>query len=177
MLGACGPTSKKSKSRNLSRNLHTLLKKWGKCINVDTTFITLTLKAKWPKIKPEQVPYPLVSLSAWASYIPNNHPRYFLGGCDDLNTPDIYCATFTTFWRLYRECDPQHPIYFDFTEEERAFLIPYAIHGDEGRGKNFIPTLVIAYQMIIPGKGLEFTNTAGYLGEHLRWTKNTRNLG
>lgn len=147
----------------MSRNLDALLKKWKKAICVEVSMITLTLKARWPRIKPEQTPYPFVSLSAWASFILGNEPRYFLGGCDDLTNTAAYCQDFSTFWQCYRVSDPGHPVYSDFIAAERAFVIPYAIHGDEGRGTNFIPTLVVAYQMIITPRGMDFTNTAGFL--------------
>lgn len=134
-----------------------------KILDVKVTFITLTLKAKWPKIKPEKLPYPFVSLSSWARYMLEKEPRYFLGGCPYLSASDVYCETLKKFWTTYRGIDPNHPIFTDFNEADMAFTIPYAIHGDEGRGRNFIPTLVVvAYQMVIPGRGMEHTSTAGY---------------
>lgn len=131
-----------------------------KRFGVQVTFHTVTVKAKWPKIKPEKVEYPFIMLSSWAESILKELPQYFLGGCSDIQNLEVFSQTLTTFWSKYRQSHPDHPVYKRFEASQLAYVIPYAIHGDEGRGRNFVPTLIIAYQMMIHPLGMDYTNTA-----------------
>ena len=122
----------------------------------------ITVRARWPKRKPETVEYPVIALTSWANCLLREHPRYLLGGCDTLD-PNIFTKTLKKFWSLYEQSDSSHPCFQDFSAEERGFMIPFAIHGDEGRGRNKVPTLVISYQGIISGRGMNVTTTKGFL--------------
>lgn len=100
----------------------------------------------------------MVSLTAWARCILKEYPRYFLGG-SRLENVDVFTETLRAFWRKFRDTHQNHPAFTEFTMDELGYVIPYAIHGDDGRGKNFIPTLVYAFQMLIHPCGMEYTNT------------------
>lgn len=158
-MARCGRTSKPG---NVCRNLRGLLTRQNKGVPITPARPLITLRAKWPKRKPEMAEYPIITFSSWATYLLQNAPRYLLGGCDTLN-PEIFSKTLKTFWCKYQEGDPQHPCFQDFDLDQLGFTIPYAIHGDEGRGKNNTPVLVIAFQGIIPGRGMDVTTTKGFL--------------
>ena len=161
-IASCGSSSKHNR-RNLSRNFHALLDKLGKRIGVEVASHTVTLRAKWPKIQPEKKPYPMVTLSAWAKCILRDLPRYFLGGCNNVENTEVYTRTFHMFWTNYRHTQPDHIVYETFPQEQWGYIIPYALHGDEGRGRNFIPTLVVTFQMLVHPLGMGYTNTASWL--------------
>ena len=58
-----------------------------------------------------------------------------------------------------------HAIYSEKSVEQRAFTIPVAVHGDEGRGLAKLPVLVESYQPILPGCGEDKLNLVGRLVE------------
>lgn len=157
-IGRCGRTS--GRGKNLSRNFHAVLDRFQRRMNVTISTCQLTLRTGWPKLKPSQVHYPWISLTSWAKCLLQSEPRYLLGGLNDLS--DLEALTvFTTFWDKYESSDPSHPVYQEFLPAERKFVIPICLHGDEGRGKNFHPTLVLSYQVVVHGRGLAYTNTSG----------------
>ena len=150
-LAQCGATSKPS---YLSWNLHRFLSKEKTGLQIHVSRPKITLRVRWPKRRAEAVEYPIVTLSSWAKCLLNEYPHYLLGGCKTLD-PNIFCNILRTYWRLHKESDPSHPCFQEFSDEELGF----AIHGDEGRGKNKTPTLVIAYQGVISARGMHVTNT------------------
>ncbi|CAK9004456.1 Uncharacterized protein SCF082_LOCUS8191 [Durusdinium trenchii] len=159
-LGRCGSTSGKGKN-NLSRNLHRTLAKLQKKLDVTVSMAKLTLRAGWPKLQTGQFDYPWIAWTSWAKYLLQKAPRYLLGGWNDISNLDEL-TVFSTFWDRYEGTDPSHPVFEDFLPEERKFVIPYCIRGDEGRGRNSQPTLVLAYQVVVHGRGLAYTATAGH---------------
>lgn len=69
---------------------------------------------------------------------------------------------FSRFWRNYYELDPDHMAYSQFNSSQMGWVVPYAIHGDEGRGKAKIPILITSYQMVIGVGGEDATNMKGH---------------
>lgn len=151
------------RSRNLSRNLHRLLARMNKLLPVTVSEPELSLKIHWPKLVAKKVPYPVVTLKAWLECLLANTPKTLLGGCDDVEDYATYSKTFHKFWMLYKALDPTHPVYQTFEEHEWGSVLPYCVHGDEGRGRNHVPTLVVSYQVVVPAAGLETTNLRGLL--------------
>ena len=60
--------------------------------------------------------------------------------------------------------DPLHPVYRFFQESDYGYIIPWCLHGDEGRGLAKVPLLVCAFQFLISRSGEHKTNMAGFLG-------------
>ena len=109
------------------------------------------------------MPYPVITLKSWVSYLFQNHPRYVLGGFE-LSEKQKYTELFHTFWKRYQHVDQHHPVYRFFPESDFGRIVPFALHGDEGRGLSKVPLLVCGFQFVVPVQGVEKTNMAGYLG-------------
>ena len=78
---------------------------------------------------------------------------------------------FQRFWERYKQLDPTHPTFSHFAENEHGFIIPYMVHGDEGRGKAKSAVLITSYQPLIGQAGETWTNMKGFLGHkrlHIR---------
>ena len=108
-----------------------------------------------PKMKEVVRNFPMIGLKAWAEYLLREAPEFVLGG-NSLDTD--YQKTYCTFWETYSKLDGGHPVFADFPRSSWGNLVPYCLHGDEGRGKAKRPVLVTSYQMLIPKGGLETTN-------------------
>jgi len=79
-----------------------------------------------------------------------SYPKFFLGGFSPVDDgEESYLAMFGRFWDRYRAEQPQHPIFEKSIDHQRA-TIPFALHGDEGRGLAKVPLMVLAFQVIIP---------------------------
>lgn len=87
-------------------------------------------------------------------------PKFFLGGFTPLRDEQEYGDMFATFWSNFQTIQPSHPIYSQKSDEERRRCIPYAWHGDEGRGLCKVPLLVLSYQVLIPFTGPDNLNLA-----------------
>ena len=158
-IAGSGRTSRKS-YRNISRNFHNRLKRSRRVLPVHVSMVNITVRQHRPKVKEVKVPYPMIGLKDWATYLLSNSPRYILGGFS-LSDIDGYTGLYGEFWRRYRELDEEHPIFDSRAPEDWGRCIPYAIHGDEGRGKAKVPILIQSYQMIIGPQGVNTTNISG----------------
>ncbi len=117
-----------------------------------------------PKVHELEVPYPMIGLKQWASHLLATSPRFLLGGFSTSETAS-YTAVYSQFWSRYQGLEPDHPFYEHHPPAEWGRCIPFAIHGDEGRGKGKIPILITSYQMIVGVDGIETTNMSGCLGQ------------
>ena len=61
----------------------------------------------------------------------------------------------------YRRVDEHHPVFT--TGVELGRVVPYALHGDEGRGLRGKPYLVESWQPIIGVAGPDYTNESSQL--------------
>ena len=66
----------------------------------------------------------------------------FLLAGHPIQEEDEYRSVFSRFWDRYRGVDPDHAVYAEKTAEERSLTLPFAVHGDEGRGLAKSPVLV-----------------------------------
>lgn len=87
---------------------------------------------------------------SWMTELLTSYPKFFLGGFSPVDDgEESYLAMFGRFWDRYRAEQPQHPIFEKSIDHQRA-TIPFALHGDEGRGLAKVPLMVLAFQVIIP---------------------------
>ena len=105
------------------------------------------------------VNFPVLLPSSWAKAIFAKGGHLLLAG-GSLDNPQRFRETFSLFWERYQLVRPEHHVFGQ--NFDRSFLIPYAIHGDEGRGKNRRPIMIESLQPIISWKGREHTNASGH---------------
>lgn len=110
------------------------------------------------RIFDKKMGYPVIFLSDWFEKVMELHPKFFLGGFDLDNDQTKWKAMFSDFWRWFEDVDPSHPIH-QKPMEEKAYSIPIALHGDEGRGLAKTPLMVWSFQVIIPSTGPNNLNT------------------
>lgn len=124
--------------------------------------VKLRLRLQKPKVRELDLPYPVITLSSWVTYLLKHAPQYALAGYN-LEQRDQFTSVFHTFWQRYRSIDPLHPVYVNFAPADYGRIIPFALHGDEGRGVAKIPVLVVAFQFVISVLGVNKTNMSGLL--------------
>ena len=76
-----------------------------------------------------------------------------------LDSAKLFQEELVDFWGKYSMADPSHPFFAaaDRNKSEWSRSIPVAIHGDEGRGRQKQPVMVLAYQPLLPIKGQKTT--------------------
>ena len=163
-IGRAGPTSKHKKgSRNISRNFHSYLEKAKKILPVEVSTVRVRVRVRRPKVRTIQSDYPMITLESWGRFLLENSPRFLLGGFH-ITERKQYMTMFQRFWEQYKHLDENHIVYTQF--QDYSHLIPYCVHGDEGRGKGKAPIMITTYQPLIGVHGEDFTNIKGYLGLH-----------
>ncbi|CAK9049258.1 Uncharacterized protein SCF082_LOCUS27308 [Durusdinium trenchii] len=158
-IARAGPTSKRKQFRNICRNFHANLLRDGRQLKVTVSMIKVRVKVHRPKVRTIEAEYPYISLRSWSTFLLQHHPAHLLGGFD-FEDFDGYTSMFDRFWTRYRQLDPTHEAFTQFTDS--GHVIPYMVHGDEGRGKNKSPILICNYQPCIGVQGEEFTNMKGH---------------
>lgn len=149
------PSSKhgKNAARDLARYVHRDKKVWP--VTISRTSFPIVVKKpnkSGHKIQVEKtVPYPIIKLSSWMESILSGCPQFFLAG-HTLHDQDIYGDMLESFWASHADLEPLHPIHAK-PREFRRQCVPISLHGDEGRGLNKVPLLVVAFQVVIPHNG------------------------
>ena len=162
-IGRAGRTSRKHYG-NISRNFHNSLRRSGAYLPVNVSMVPLVVRKLRPKVKEVKIPYPMISLKDWASFLLNhNHSEFLLGGFT-VHDKRGYTQVFSTFWQRYQELDPDHEFFVQHPPQVWGRCLPYCLHGDEGRGKGKMPILIQSYQMVVGPDGVERTNTSGIHG-------------
>ncbi len=112
--------------------LHQVIKDWGLTLPIDISIVRHGL-----------LYVPMIRLPKWWDYILNYKPEIVLGGfpLDHSLRP----ALLTTFWSVYQQEDPHHPI-FTTHQENLGHCIPYWLFGDEGRGHRKAPIQIFAWE-------------------------------
>ena len=107
--------------------------------------------------------FPYMRLSSCMKYCLENAGEFVLGGykASDISA---YTAMFADFWKRYENVDGSHCVFASKSLEERAYTIPFCLHGDEGRGLNKTPVMIESYQPLIPWMGENSLNCLGILG-------------
>lgn len=84
--------------------------------------------------------------------------NFLLGGLS-LDDVDSFGDTLEVFWGRYKALEPD----FEVPGNPR-YVIPYALHGDEGRGKGKKPIMVLGMQPLITSHDMSTSNLGGLLG-------------
>lgn len=147
-LSKCG---KNKFDSHTCRNLHSTIKAFKKALPVKTSTVPTLLRRSRRRLKKIPVDYPVLHFSDWAEVIFNAGGHFFLGG-KDLDSAHDFGLTLKEFWIRFRGIEPEFHFYKEVGEEEFAYTIPIALHGDEGRGKQKQPVMVMGVQAIIPIK-------------------------
>ena len=122
----------------------------------------MTIRLKKPKPRTETIDWPVLKMSSWVQTLTKpEYARFLLGGhaIDDV---DGWKMMFANFWHQYRSVNPSHPVFSSGIDT--AFFIPFALHGDEGRGLRGKPYLVESWQPLIGVGGPFVTNESGSRG-------------
>lgn len=159
-IGLCGVATDKS---NACRRLHAIINKTpGVTLNLPLDMCEIPIRLKRP-VRIKKVWWPYLRVETWLSFMLKEHPKLLLGGCSMEGRE--YEAVFTSFWNDYRRVDPSHPVFSSSIPLTHA--VPYMLHGDEGRGANKIPFLVMSWQPVIGHRGLEYCNDTSLLGSYV----------
>ena len=156
-IAECGSARNDSHACN---NLCKLLCKTARALDMPIATAPVmirTSKQKQP-LRGRIVQYPLLLASDWARCIFRRGGHFFMAGLS-LDDVSAVGATLELFWRRYKKLD----CHMNF-EGDPAFAIPYAIHGDEGRGKGKKPILVLSMQPLVTSPDMSHTNMSGCFG-------------
>ena len=149
---------------NVCRNLHRLLRGAGVQYPVEIATVPVTIRLRKPEPHNEVLQWPIIRLSDWVRALLKCHPSYLLGGMELEDTLG-WQHQFATFWETYRTIDPDHEVFS--AGLELANVVPYALHGDEGKGLRGKPFLVESFQPVIGRHGMFVTNESGKLAEQM----------
>ena len=105
--------------------------------------------------------WPVLHFSSWASYELSQGGHMMLGG-HNISQRQAWMSTFSEFWTRYEPLDPTHPIFHSTLE--KGLVVPYMVHGDEGRGRQKHPLLTISFQCMVSHYGTHVLNMSGSPG-------------
>ena len=143
LMAKCG---RKRVDSHACRNLHSLIWRTGKVLPV--TISTVTMRKRISRRKLAAIPtlHPLLKLRDWATTIFKYGGHFFLRG-KSLEHAGSFGEELRDFWGKIAVAEPQLPL----PDPERWHQhIPVCIHGDEGRGRQGQPVLVLSYQPLLP---------------------------
>ena len=143
----------------MCRNLHKLIERScrGLQVPITTTPAPIKTSRRGRPLKQRTIDYPLMRPSDWVAAIFKGGGHFFLGGCslDQLGT---FQDTLAKFWADYQKMEPD--VVF---EGSARFAIPFALHGDEGRGKGRKPIMILSMQPLITSLDMSTSNLSGCL--------------
>lgn len=154
-----GRTSTAGGRKHLSRNFHQILKKTDRVLPVHVKMVKVRVKVHRPRVEELDMDYPFIGLESWCEYILEHCSHHLLGGFEIGKDAAQYTAMFHRFWERYKQLDPSHIAFSTFSDFGR--VIPYCVHGDEGRGKAKSAILITSYQALISPHGEGATNLKG----------------
>lgn len=132
-----------------ARNLHRAIQSWGMTLMVSTTTVMCPVKVN---SKVTAVPWPVMHLSSWLTFIFKKTTSSFL--CSGLQLGPAWCFELQAFWSMFEYVLPTHPVFQN--RSRLKWTLPFALHGDEGRGRNHRAVLVISFQPLLAVKGHSF---------------------
>ncbi|CAK9014765.1 Uncharacterized protein SCF082_LOCUS12465 [Durusdinium trenchii] len=122
--------------------------------------VKVRVKVHRPRVEELDMDYPFIGLESWCEYILEHCSHHLLGGFEIGKDAAQYTAMFHRFWERYKQLDPSHIAFSTFSDFGR--VIPYCVHGDEGRGKAKSAILITSYQALISPHGEGATNLKGH---------------
>ena len=156
-LAACGPGGRGY--LNASRNLHRLIHREGRCLNVNVNSVWTPVRfLRKGKVRKESIGMPVLMPSSWLRYsLSVGGEAFFAGEC--LDAEASVQQRFRSFWRKFQAIDPSFPFFQRADYQDVAGLsVPILIHGDEGRGSCKRPIMCISIQPLIGLRGLQEVN-------------------
>ena len=143
----------------MCRNLNNLIEKSARALRlpISTTPAPIKTSRRGRPLKSKVVDYPLLRPPDWMQCIFRAGGHFLLAG-QSLDEIESFGDTHQAFWSRYSAMEPQ----FMFEGNVRM-AIPYALHGDEGRGQGKKPVLVLSLQPLITSADMSKTNMSGYL--------------
>ncbi|CAE7906160.1 unnamed protein product, partial [Symbiodinium necroappetens] len=159
MLERLAKCSRASDEANVCRNLHRLLKHPDFTLQVQIDNATVDITHPRSR-KHTVVPWPVIKLSSWLRYIVEEQGGQLLLGGHHVSQTGLWKQMLREFWARYRGIDPNHPIYH--SNIDPATAIPFMVHGDDGRGRNHQPVLVISFQALLSHMGPGRLNQSGH---------------
>ena len=164
-------TSNSKRETNLRRNLHSLLAKTGRQLQVPISFAACLVRVvNGGKVKKQVANWPVLHFSDWIKASLVRGGELLLGGNHVLNISS-WQTLFQNFWREYQLTDPTHPL-FEIDSSLWKLYLPFTHHGDEGRGRNKDPVLIESFVPMISFKGINYTNLSGppdLISKHLHF--------
>lgn len=158
-MARCGKTKTDS---HICRNLDRLVHREGRLLPVQVSAVPTSIRTRKRATK-LPVNFPVLKLSDWLAAIFKTGGHFLLGGRSMNNLPEFQ-EELLSFWRLFRDAEPNFPLFKDFPEESSwSSTIPLALHGDEGRGRRKLAVMILSYQTILPIRAGK-TNMKGMLG-------------
>lgn len=134
---------------NVCRNLHNLIHKTeGLTLPIEVDAVKIQVKKKKP-VRVLEVFWPVLRIKSWIGYFLKYQPEVLLGGCRVES--GAWKPMFESFWAHYRKMDPMHEVFTSGLCLQN--VIPFSVHGDEGRGLARKPLMVLAWQLIIGHRG------------------------
>ena len=145
---------------NAARDFHRYVHRHGKALAVEisTSRIPIRKKVKTThgkrRTKTREVDHAVINLSSWMRLILEKYPKFLLGGHCPFQGCDPYLDMFGSFWDNFVHIQGDHPVHAKSREDNnKRHCIPFAVHGDEGRGLSKVPVLVMSFQALIPFTG------------------------
>ena len=146
--------------KNAAHKLHNYLHASGKTFPVKISTASITIRRMKRGGGEFTTNYPIIHLSSWLHAVLERGGEFVLGGWTTSQKPQ-YMSMLGRFWKRYEDVHGSHPILQE-TERKKMQTIPFAIHGDEGRGLCREPVLVESYQPLIPWSGENCLNMRGH---------------
>ena len=108
------------------------------------------------------VPFPVLLPTSWFKFLLLNHPKVLLGGYE-LAEVSCWQQLFRDVWSRLNVIEAScYSSDRDALEDDaETCRIPIMVHGDEGRGRNKVTTMVISVQPLVGWLGPEFLNMSG----------------
>ena len=146
---------------NAARGLHRYVHRSGKTLDIPIQTIPLRVRRMKRTGGETTMQWPVLRLSTWIRTLIESGGAEFLLAGHQAHEEAEYREIFSRFWERYRSLDPGHAVYAEKTEQERSLTLPFAVHGDEGRGLGKCPVLVETFQPLISFLGEWVLNSLG----------------
>ena len=147
---------------HMCRNLHRLIKRASRQIKISITDIRAPIRTskRGRPLRWKYAAYPILLPSSWADSIFRSGGHFWMGGCT-LQDADSFGEVLSQFWHRFKVVQPQLQFYEEQHDWHRC--IPFAIHGDEGRGKGKKPVMVLSLQPLVTSHDMSVSNMSGCL--------------
>ena len=164
-MAACG---KGRSDSHACENLHNLLHKSGHMLRVKFSFVSTPIRlAVRGSSQKAMVRFPVLKLTDWCRTIFGMGGHFLLGGLS-LDHAEMFGATLQQFWNQFKAVEPNLP-FFQEPGHDLKYCIPYALHGDEGRGSGKKPIMVVSAQPLIVSPDMSTSNLKGLLWLFQEW--------